>query len=66
MISGTQEAHKALEALITKALSTGKPRAGRITISYAELMPTFGAPQTLANDLVVTIQVNWETVENEE
>jgi hypothetical protein len=65
MISGTQEAHKALEALITKALSTGKPRAGRITISYADLMPTFGAPQTLANDLIITIQVGWESSANE-
>lgn len=59
METGTEDAHKLLELLITKVIIVGKGKKATVKIPYESLKPDLGGDELIDLDLKISISVEW-------
>jgi hypothetical protein len=60
MKTGTEQAHKLLELLITKSMVSGKTKSSTIRLSYNEMAAAMGQPADNDIDLLIKLKLSWE------
>lgn len=60
MRTGTESAHRLLELLITKTLTSGKVKTSSVRLPYRELAAALGQKTSDDVDLKITIKLSWE------